>query len=238
MSRVRAVLLDAAGTLIELREPVGESYARRAREQGAAISAWRFGEAFGRVLRQAPPMVFPEAPRDAIESLERDWWRGVVRAALRAADSTVRLADFEAFFEALWADFADPGAWRARPGAAQALEALRDAGVRCAVVSNFDHRLPRLLDGLGLLRLLDAVVLPSDTQTAKPDPAHFAAALERLGVAASDAVVVGDDPERDLAAARAAGLRAIDASGLATLAELPSRLAELPAPGPREEEDR
>ena len=224
------MLFDAAGTLIALREPVGESYARIAGEHGVAISAWRLGEAFGRSLRRAPPLIARGASDAEIAEQERAWWRDVVRSTFRAADcaETERFADFEACFAQLWDLFARPEAWTAREGAREALAVLRERGVATAVVSNFDGRLPRILDGLGLAPLLDAIVLPSQVGAAKPDAAIFRAGLERLGVAAHEAVFVGDDPEEDLAPARRCGLRAIDARQLATLAELPDRLT---APG-------
>src|SRR5690606_4443189 len=127
-----------------------------------------------------------------------------------AADQMVRFPDFEAFFAALFAHYADAGAWRAAPGAAEGLAGLRAAGRRVAVASNFDHRLPGILAGLGLAASLDAVLLPAALGAAKPDPRFFAAAARRLGVAPAEALYVGDDPEQDLAAARRAGWRAVD----------------------------
>jgi len=223
------VVFDAAGTLIRPREPVGETYARLARAHGVAIPAWRLDDAFRRVLAAAPPMVFPDAPPAQVAERERVWWRDVVRAVFRAADQMQRFADFEAFFAALFAHFAEPSAWEAAPGAPAALHALRDAGRRVAVASNFDQRLPRLLAGLGLDRALDAVLLPSLLGAAKPDPAFLAAVAERLAIAPAAAVYVGDDPEQDLAAARRAGWRAIDVGALATLADRIRALEETPA---------
>jgi putative hydrolase of the HAD superfamily len=92
------------------------------------------------------------------------------------------------------------------------------------VVSNFDRRLPGILSDLGLAPLLDLVWLPSDCGAAKPDAAIFASALAALGVAPERAIFVGDDAVRDLAGARAAGLRAVDVGSLATLAALPALL--------------
>jgi putative hydrolase of the HAD superfamily len=219
-----AVLFDAAGTLIATAEPVGQSYARLARRHGVELPAWRLEDAFRRVLGRAPPMVFPGAPPRAVAGLEREWWRRVVRATFRASDGTARFADFEAFFAELFEHFARPASWRARPGSAEALCALRARGLATGVVSNFDHRLPGILAGLGLAELLDCVVLPGEVGAAKPDPAIFACALARLRVPARAAVFVGDRADQDLAGARAAGLRAIDVGGLATLLELPERL--------------
>jgi putative hydrolase of the HAD superfamily len=107
------------------------------------------------------------------------------------------------------------------------LDELRRRGLATAVVSNFDRRLPALLEGLGLADRLDAVVLPSDVGATKPDPRIFAAALSRLGRRASEALFVGDDHERDVRGALASGLRAIDVASLANLSELPARLRAL-----------
>jgi putative hydrolase of the HAD superfamily len=220
----RAVLFDAAGTLIAPREPIGETYARIAEKHGAAISPWRLEDAFARVWRAAPAMVYPGLPPDASARREREAWRAIVRQTFLAADSAVRPADFEACFDELFAHFARGSAWRARSGAGDALSALRAAGVATAVVSNFDQRLRGILGDLGLAAQLDLIWLPSDAGAAKPDPAIFAGALAALVVAAERALFVGNDAERDLAGARSAGLRAVDVASLATLADLPTLL--------------
>jgi len=228
-SERRAVLFDATGTLIELAEPVGETYARTALRHGVVISAWRIGDAFTRVWRSAPPMVYPGQSPEAAAARERGAWREIVRQTFLAADSAVRPDDIDACFEELFADFAHGAAWRVRDGAPDALRALRDAGLAVAVVSNFDRRLPGILADLALAPLLDLVWLPSDAGAAKPDPAIFASAVGALGVTPAQAVFVGDDAQRDLAGARAAGLRAVDVTSLATLAALPA-LLECPPP--------
>jgi putative hydrolase of the HAD superfamily len=214
---IRAVLFDAHGTLIELAEPLGETYARIAGAHGVRVSAWRIGDAFRRVLAAAEPAVFPDAAPETTLALERDWWRRLVRAAFRAADDAQRFADFDACFAELFEHYAGPAAWRARPGASALLDRLRGRGLATGVLSNFDRRLPGILAGLGLLERLDAVVLASDAGAAKPDPRAFAAALRRLGVAPAEALFVGDDAARDLEGARRAGLRAVDVASLATL---------------------
>lgn len=214
---IRAVLLDATGTLMALRGSVGEAYARAARAQGLQISAWRLDDAFRRALEQAPPMVFPAAPRQERPALERRWWRERVRVTFLSADSSQRLPDFDACFDRLWAHFSAPEAWQRREGAVALLESLRARGLRTAIVSNFDARLPSILAGLGLAERLDAIVLPCTAGAAKPDPAIFRCALETLRVAPQEALFVGDDAERDLDGARRAGLRAVHVGSLATL---------------------
>lgn len=227
---IRLVLLDAVGTLIRLRESVGATYERIARAHGVAIPAWRLDDAFARVLRGSPAMPATD------DAAERAWWRAVVRATFRAADQMQRFADFEACFAALFEHYAQAAAWTLAPGAEVAIDALRAQRRRVVVASNFDHRLPAILAALALADRLDAIWLPRDAGTSKPDPAFFARACDRFGVAPRETVAVGDDPADDLAAATRAGLVAIDVAALASLAELPARVAF--CDGPATEEPR
>jgi putative hydrolase of the HAD superfamily len=227
----RAILFDAAGTLIELVHPVGERYAAVAEAHGVSLPAWRLQDAFSRVLRGMPPMCFPDASPSGIADLERAWWRDLVRRTFLAADSTVRFDDFDAFFEQLWREFAAPSSWRPRPGVPGVLDALRAAGASLGIVSNFDHRLPPILEAHGLLGRMGCIVLPGTHRIAKPDPRVFEPALEQLGVVADDAVYVGDQPAVDGAAATAAGLGFVDASQIGSLDELTDRIEIASATG-------
>jgi putative hydrolase of the HAD superfamily len=232
-ARLRAVLFDAVGTLIRLREPVGATYARFAAAQGTTIPAGRLEEAFARCRDAAPAMVFPGEPLVRAEALERAWWRRLVEDTFRAADGAVQPRDFEALFAGLWLHYAGPEAWELAPGAREALLGLRGRGLATGIVSNFDQRLRAVLRGLAIHHLFHAIVLPAEIGARKPDRAIFDAALKRLGLAGEQVAYVGDNAAEDLAASRAAGLRPIDARTLATLAELPQALglADVPREG-------
>jgi putative hydrolase of the HAD superfamily len=222
-----AVLFDAAGTLIALREPLGRTYARAAAEHGAAFDPDAIERAFARAHGEAPPMVFPGADRGAAAALERIWWRDVVRRTFEDAAPGGTTARLPEVFDRLWQHFAAPDAWRSLADAHATLVQLRRRGLVIGVISNFDQRLAPILQGLGLLEFFDTVVLPSDAGAAKPDPRIFAFALKHLGIAPTAAVYVGDDRERDVAGARGAGLHAVDVGELATLASLPNYLGSL-----------
>lgn len=227
-----AVLFDAAGTLIELSEPVGATYARVARGFGVEQNAERLESAFRHVFAHAPPMAFPEAEATEVPKLERAWWHRCVQKTFelsRGAGHSGGLPNagrfstehhFDRFFEALFVAMGDASAWRVVEGALELLDELRVAHFGLAIVSNFDFRLPALLDALEIAPRVDVLVLASDVGAAKPDPALFERALAQLGVAPNRAVVVGDHPKQDVEAARNAGLRAVDVGSLATLGEL------------------
>ena len=91
----------------------------------------------------------------------------------------------------------------------EALGALRER-VPVALVTDGDPDIQRgKLAALGLEAAFDAVVLSDDLgrEYRKPNAAPFAAALEQLGLPASGCVMIGDRPDKDVAGARAAGLR-------------------------------
>ena len=67
------------------------------------------------------------------------------------------------------------------------------AGIKLAVVSNFDTRLRPLLASLGILHLFDAVVISAEIGVEKPNPTIFEAACQQLDVRPEAAVHVGDD---------------------------------------------
>jgi putative hydrolase of the HAD superfamily len=205
VSGLAALTLDAAGTLIEPREPVGTCYARVAAAHGLAVDAAVVGRRFRRALRAAPPLAFPGVAAEGRRDRETAWWRAVVRQAL---GPLARHSAFEACFAALYAHFAAPEAWATRAGAREALLALRAHGLALAVVSNFDGRLHAVLRGLHLAPLLDDVVVSTEHGAAKPDARLFHAVAARLGVPPGRVLHVGDDPIADVQGARGAGCRA------------------------------
>jgi putative hydrolase of the HAD superfamily len=191
------VLLDALGTLVELERPwphlVDELAAR-----GVVV-----GEEDARAAMLAE-MAYYRAHHD-----EAGDWAGLVDLRRRCAavvqerlGTSLPLDDVR---EALLAAIR----FRPYPEVAGTLARLRADGARLAVVSNWDVSLHDVLERTGLRRLVDAVVISAELGVAKPDPAIFYAALERLGADAAGAVHVGDSLDADVAGARAAGLEAV-----------------------------
>ncbi len=224
----KAVLFDATGTLIELREPVGETYARFARAHGVDLPVSRIDDAWKRVVAVRELRCFPDARPEDVPRLERAWWHGVVRATFRATDQTVVFTDFDTFFGELFDWYTTAEAWRVRPGVEATLARLWKEGLRLGIVSDFDYRLTDVLESLQIAALFDAVILAGTVGVTKPDARLFEAALTMMSLSERDAVYVGDDPERDLAGAEGAGLAAVDVTSLESFAELPECLATLP----------
>jgi len=204
---ILAVFFDAAGTLFEPREPVGRTYARLARQFGLDASEDTVAASFRRVFASAPAPAFgPGHGHDELRRMEREWWRRRVRETFAP---TGTWPGFNAYFDALFAYFADPDHWIADVEAAPMLQRLKNDGLKLGVISNFDYRLYRILDGLGLTRYFDSITISSEAGYAKPRREVYEAALSRAGAPAQDAMHIGDSEHLDFAPAAAIGMAAV-----------------------------
>ena len=222
----RGLLLDAMGTLIGLRTSVGATYAELAARHGLTVDAAAIDRHFPRIYRQAPPLAFPDLASPALDSpaleeAEIGWWSARIAEVLAAAGAESEGMGVGAgeglglgleselppeLGRALFSRFSKADLWRVYDDVPAHLEGWHRRGLRLAVVSNFDSRLPGLLDSLGLGQWLTAVVVSSAAGAAKPDPRPYQQALARLNLTAAEVWHVGDSPE-DGAGAQAAGIR-------------------------------
>ena len=203
---IEAVTLDATGTLFAC-PAMGEIYSEVLARHGVAITAASVRRVFPVVWKELDCLT--PAGRDRFTSFaggSRAFWA-------RLLDRLCELLEARApgpFAAAeLYSRFARPEAWTVFPDVFPALDAMRGLGLRLAVISNFDERLPGLLEGLDLRRRLDLVVSSSELGDAKPNPRMFRHALDRLGVEPRAAVHVGDAPLEDVEGAQAAGMEAV-----------------------------
>jgi HAD superfamily hydrolase (TIGR01509 family) len=103
------------------------------------------------------------------------------------------------------------GSVRAFPEMAEVIAALREGGMRLALVtSKHEPAASRHLRRLGLERGFEVIVTGDQCQRCKPDAEPLARALAALGVAAGEAAAVGDSAA-DVLGARAAGVLAVAA---------------------------
>lgn len=201
--RINTIFFDAAGTLFTVNGSVGDIYARIAREHGKDVAIADLEAGFRRGYASAPPMAFPGASPEQVLVLEKQWWRTLVQNVFASLGP---FPNFDNYFDALFKFFAQATAWKLYPDTLPTLEQLKQRSLRLGVISNFDSRLFGLLDGLGLTRFFDPIVISTQVGTAKPEPAIFAHALAHTGTPAETALHVGDSHDADVIGAQNAGL--------------------------------
>lgn len=203
VKRIQGIVLDAVGTLIQPTPSVAAAYTLAAGRQGIELNPdvvkKRFGAAF-----KADLVGGHDGPLSTDQGVERRRWREIVARVLP------EVPDADRAFDELWDHFGRPDRWRVFPDVAPALAAIREAGLRVCIGSNFDSRLHGVVAGLPeLAGLADTIVVSSEVGYRKPHAAFFRAACDRLGLPADRVVSVGDDFENDVEGARLAGLSAV-----------------------------
>ncbi|MGW5106777.1 phosphonatase-like hydrolase [Nocardia sp. NPDC004123] len=112
-------------------------------------------------------------------------------------------------FEAAYAEFAEAGV-NPIPGAAEAISALRAAGIKVALTTGFSRETQdRLLNALGWNDIADLALVPSDAGRGRPYPDMVLTAVLRLQADAVDRVAVLGDTSSDIATGLAAGARIV-----------------------------
>lgn len=200
----KAVLVDVGGTLIYAVPSPPEVYAATLSRYGPAVSAEEVAPVFTQVwqeMTQEHPLGLDRY--HLWKGGERAWWGAFLRKVLERLRHP---APWEPVLDELFAVFARPEQWRVYPEVARVLSRLRGQGVKVGAVSNWDSRLPQILEGLGLAPLLDAVVVSALEGVEKPNPEIFRRALELLGVTAAEATHWGDSPLDDYRGAQACGI--------------------------------
>lgn len=217
---MRAVLLDSFGTLVAMEPPA------RALAAALGVPVEQAEVAFRVEISYYLAHHAEGRDERSLDDL-RDRCAGVIRDSLELGDDRPLAEVRAAMLDAI--------RFHAYDDAAPALRELRGRGLRLVVASNWDCSLPSVLEQAGLAQLVDGVVASAVAGADKPAPALFEAALAVAGCRAEEAVHVGDSPDKDVAGAVAAGIRAVlldrggggarDPRAEATIASL----AELPA---------
>lgn len=199
MTNIRAVLFDYSGTLFRLEEDESwfHGMAVDDREVDGHVQAElmrRMTAPTGQHVEMGPDEYHAWVNRDLAPHLHREAYLHVLRES--------GLADHHA--ESLYGILIDPLNWTPYPDTAEVLAGLHRRGIRTAVVSNIAFDVRPAFASIGAAGFVDEFVLSYEVGAVKPDAAIFETALARVGVAAADAVMVGDSDEAD-GGARAVG---------------------------------
>ncbi|CAD6222756.1 unnamed protein product [Miscanthus lutarioriparius] len=189
----KAILVDAAGTLLAPTEPMAQVYRTIGQKYGVDYSEDEILMRYRRAYAQPWGRSRLRYVNDG-----RPFWQYIVSSSTGCSDLQ--------YFEELYQYYTTEKAWHlCDPDAGRVFEALRRAGVKTAVVSNFDTRLRPLLQALKCDRWFDAVAISAEVAAEKPNPTIFLKACELLGVKPEEAVHIGDDRRNDIWGARDAG---------------------------------
>ena len=180
--RIRAVIFDLDGTLVDSAGEIADALAATFTELGARP-----------IALEAVKDLIGRGVRSTVE-------RGLELAGAKGVD----LDDAVHRFEDHYAKTVGTSA-TLYSGVAEGLRSMHERGLKLAVVTNKPRSFTvALLDRLEVTRFLDAVVAGDDGFAKKPAGDMFAAACARMNADAAHTLVIGDSAN-DTVAARNAG---------------------------------
>jgi putative hydrolase of the HAD superfamily len=205
---LRAVLFDWGDTLMEFGyDPELVEAGQRAGLEALGLESLPVADAITEHFREHyEPLFWVHGTLEEIE------YPGLVRELLGHFGIEVSDEELGRFLEA------EHAAWepaRVLGSTTHALlESLRNRGLRLGVVSNaFDPGwlLHRDLEQMGIAERVDFAVFSSEVGKRKPHPEIFQRALDALGVAAEEAMFVGDRLYEDIRGANEVGMTSVQA---------------------------
>ena len=192
MTITRAVLFDFSGTLFRLEED--DSWFAGIQVDEKAVDGHVQAELMRRLT--APTGASVDMDEDAHRAwTNRDLEPHLHREAYLHVLRESGVADHHA--TRLYEKVVDPASWTPYPDTAPVLAGLHRQGIRTAVVSNIAFDIRPAFVRLGIADDVDEFVLSYEVGAVKPTPEIFQTALARVGVAAEEALMVGDSEEAD-----------------------------------------
>ena len=191
LAALDAVTVDGYGTLLTIHDPIGH-LDRELSARGVTLTTDAIERGFAAEGEYYVEAKTAAKDSESLTALRADCARVFLEAAGAALDPVEFASALVYRFEAL-------------PRADSALARLAAHGLALAVVADWDYGLHDHLHDHGLARYFAVVVTSAEVGAAKPSPAPFLAALDRLGVEPERALHVGDQP-RDEEGAAAAGM--------------------------------
>ncbi len=204
---IRAVLFDLDDTLcddLNAAETTVRAVAAHAREHLPGVSSNALTDAYNRLSDELWTTIdLVKPPR--LTDVRKEMWRRALSDCGHEQEDLALVDDLANLHVSL-----RHNAVQLSPGALETLDRLRVAGLRLALVTNgVSETHAEKIVALGIRDHFDAVLMPDEVGFAKPDARVFHLACERIGVAASHAAHVGDNPISDVVGAKGAGLFAI-----------------------------
>jgi putative hydrolase of the HAD superfamily len=215
---MKALLVDLDDTLLDYSGGVDECWSAACETVTGPVGVDT--AALIDAVRKARRWFWDDPERHRAERVDMlGAWRKIVAHGLErmgAPNAPLAAAVAEDFAARRWT------VMRLFPGVAEALGRLRDGGVVMALVTNGDKRQQRRkIERYDLARYFDAILIEGEFGAGKPEEIVYRHVLERLGVPAREAWMVGDNIEWDVAAPQRLGLRGVwvdrEGTGLAAV---------------------
>ena len=235
---IEMVFFDAGETLLRPHPSFPELLSTVAARHGYDFSA---AEASDVQERLAPHLVelahetgIDKPSLNAEDS--KTFWTHLYRRLL----AELNIEDEDLVLE-MFRTFSSPASYKLFDDVLPTLAAIKDAGYRLGLISNFDEWLEEMLVELEVGHLFEVSIISGQVGVEKPDPQIYELALKEAKVSAQKAVHIGDSPKTDVEPSRSVGITPVlldrynrypnpGVARVESLSDIPSLLPSLGSP--------
>lgn len=206
LARLKLVTFDVTDTLLQFRNNVGKQYS----EIGALHGIKCPKQAIAQNFKTHWYLMKKEHPNFGLVTgigWEK-WWKLLVYRTFKDADLNADDAKLEIISSKLIEMYKSSQCWQQCYGALGLLSYLRNRGITLGVLSNFDERLPVLLENTKLRHYFRFVITSYEAGFEKPDERIFNEALCQAKIPnlkPEQCLHIGDTAALDYLGARKAG---------------------------------
>jgi 2-haloacid dehalogenase len=214
---IRAISLDAMGTIIDLKIPPQETYYEILKHLGHAwqktLPLIREPDLFRRYWKEAEKRLPPAFLSEHVDrfahygEMPYAFWGLIFRVMFENLKLPVEEAD--AAVQVAYHRFAEPDLWTVESGLAELVAFCSVREINLFVTSNWDFRLPRILKGLGIASFFREIITSALVGFEKPSEKIFHYLVSLAECPPSQVLHIGDRIKDDILGAKEAGLRAV-----------------------------
>ena len=205
MQKIKAVFLDAAQSLFDLKPSFAGAFAHLAQGFGYPVTERQVQATLPRIQDLYQQLAAQTNFKVSQEILLKRWEkidRAIFEAIGIEAEVDELVREMEQRFDR--GDYAE-----LFPDAIQTLQEVREKGYRVGIISNGTKGMMDCLRHLGLDQYVEFILVSALVGWEKPSPEIFRMACERVNVNPSEALYVGDDYYTDYCGARDYGMQTL-----------------------------
>ncbi len=203
----QVIFLDAVGTLFGVKGGVGEVYAEIAKKFDVECESEKINQAFNLSFKASSPLAFNRCSQREVYNLEFEWWRNILDQTFTQLEVRDKFTNFDDFFLEVYLYFATAQPWEVYADTLASLKKWQSQDIELGIISNFDTRLYKVLELLGLRKYFLSITISATAGVAKPHPKIFTIALEKHGCQPENCWYIGDSIKEDYFGAKSLGIK-------------------------------
>lgn len=201
----KQLYLDVGNTMLFPKQSPGLVYAKIAAEFGLVANPEVLKQAFKTYWQTTVEWRYQKNQGQCSEALLQEFWQRLVNQCFEHAKLRLPRAAFKKIYEY----YAQAAAWDVNQPILACVQSLLQQGWQVGLLSNWDFRLPTILQQLGINHYFSPCIFSAKAGWEKPHPKIYELAIQKAKVKATHILMIGDSLVNDVQTPKAMGMHAL-----------------------------